>query len=104
MNPLLRADPVTACGAELEIHCYNDLPGGLPELRKHVGVAGDRLPTPVELEEIKSEQDTWLLGNTACMIVVPPAFPRVTVAPHRWALLRLRGRRSLHAAGRTSLV
>jgi hypothetical protein len=57
LNPLLRRNLVDACGAEPEIHCFDNLTDGITDFGKNAGVTAKNLPTESEAADIKKEME-----------------------------------------------
>jgi hypothetical protein len=57
LNPLLRRNLLDGCGAEPEIHCFDNLPDGITDFGKNAGVTAKKLPTELEAADIKKEME-----------------------------------------------
>jgi hypothetical protein len=57
LNSLLTRNLKDACGAEPEIHCFDDLSDGIIHFGKNAGVTAEKLPTELEAAEIKKEME-----------------------------------------------
>jgi hypothetical protein len=77
LNSALNQELVTACGAQPEIHCFDDLLDGLTEFAKQAGIESDKLPTQKEAEQLKKEAATWIANTSPVSAGVVVASPEL---------------------------